>query len=84
MSLWVIGQRLGRGEATVEQVRRELGVGWNTVMRAVRDYGAPLVEQPDRLAAVTGLGVDEHAWRRANRQQRTRFATGIVDLSPGR
>lgn len=33
---------------------------------------------------MTGLGVDEHAWRRANRQQRTRFATGIVDLSPGR
>jgi hypothetical protein len=33
---------------------------------------------------VTGLGVDEHAWRRANRQQRTRFAIGIVDLGQGR
>lgn len=77
-------QRVGRGEATVERVRRELGVGWNTVMRAVRDYGTPLVADPARLAGVTGLGVDEHAWRRANARRRTQFATGIVDLTPGR
>jgi hypothetical protein len=33
-------------------------------MRAVRRaYGEPLVNAPDRLAGVTGLGVDEHVVR---------------------
>jgi hypothetical protein len=45
---------------------RELGVGWGTVMRAVRDYGQPLISDPARLAGVTGLGVDEHVWQHAS------------------
>jgi transposase len=77
-------QRVGRDGGTVEAVRVELGVGWNTVMRAVRDYGEPLVEDPGRLDGVSGLGVDEHVWQHAGRARRTQFATGIVDLTPGR
>jgi transposase len=77
-------QRVGRDGGTVEAVRVELGVGWNTVMRAVRDYGEPLVEDPGRLDGVTGLGVDEHVWQHAGRARRTQFATGVVDLTPGR
>ena len=53
-------------------------------MRAVRDYGTPLVEDPARLEGVRGLGVDEHVWAHAGPRRRTGFATGIVDLSPGR
>jgi transposase len=49
-------------------------------MRAVRDHGRPLVEDPARLAGVTALGVDEHVWRHAQPRRRTRCATGIVDL----
>ncbi len=69
---------------TVQAVRRELGVGWNTVWRAVQEYGRPLVEEPDRLDGVTALGVDEHMWAHAGPRRRTQFATGIVDRSPGR
>jgi len=50
-------------------------------MRAV---GTPLIDAPRRLDAVRALGVDEHAWQRANPHRHTQFATGIVDLTPGR
>lgn len=77
-------ERVGRDGETVEAVRVQLGVGWNTVMRAVRVYGTPLVDAPDRLTGVTGLGVDEHVWQHAGPRRRTGFATGIVDLTTGR
>jgi len=69
---------------TVAGVARQLGVGWHTVMRAVRDYGQPLIDRGARLEGVTGLGVDEHVWAHAGPRRRTGFATGIVDPTPGR
>ena len=77
-------RRVGRDGDTVAAVSRELGVGWNTVMRAVRDHGQPLVEDPARLDGVTGLGVDEHVWQHAAPGRRTQLATGVVDLTPDR
>ena len=77
-------RRVGAHGETVASVARQLAVGWHTVMRAVRDYGQPLVDDPARLGGVTGLGVDEHVWAHAGRRRRTGFATGVVDLSPGR
>jgi hypothetical protein len=77
-------RRVGQHRETVSSVARQLGVGWHTVMRAVRDYGQPLVDHPDRLAGVTALGVDEHVWAHAGPRRRTGYATGIVDISPGR
>lgn len=77
-------RRVGEDGATVEDVRLELGVGWATVMRAVREYGQPLVADPERLAGVLGLGVDESAFLRATAVRSTQFVTGIVDLTPGR
>jgi hypothetical protein len=53
-------------------------------MRAVRDYGQPLVEDPGWLDRVTGPGVDQGVWQHAGRARCTQFATGIVDLTPGR
>lgn len=81
--MWAI-RRIGEDGDTVEDLRLELGVSWGTVMRAVREYGAPLVDDPDRLAGVVGLGVDETAWLRATATRSTQYVTGIVDLSPGR
>lgn len=81
--VWACG-RVGRDGHSVEQVRGELGVGWNTVMRAVTEYGRPLVDDPGRPAGVCGLGVDEHVWRHARAGRRAQFATGIVDLTRGR
>lgn len=77
-------RRIGEDGDTVEDLRLELGVSWGTVMRAVREYGAPLVDDPDRLAGVLGLGVDETAWLRATATRSTQYVTGIVDLTPGR
>ncbi len=37
---------VGDDELDVASVAALLGVGWSTVMRAVRDYGSPLVDDP--------------------------------------
>jgi transposase len=77
-------RRVGRDGASVAQVAREYGVGWHTAMRAVETHGRSLVDDPDRLAGVTHLGVDETAWLTANRQHATLFVSGLVDTLTGR
>jgi hypothetical protein len=52
-------RRVGKDAHAVAAVARDLGVGWQTIMRAVRDHGAPLVDDPQRLAGVAALGLDE-------------------------
>ncbi len=47
---------LGR---SVAEVARELGCDWHTVNDVVVAYGAALVDDPDRIGAVDGLGLDE-------------------------
>ncbi len=61
-------------------VAATLGVGWHTVMRAVRDYGRPLVEDPARTEGVVAVGVDETAFLAANAGSHTQFVTGIVAM----
>jgi transposase len=70
--------------ATVVGRARGLGVGWQTINRHVLARGTPVVEDPDRLEGVTAVGVDEHVWQRGTGGRPTAFATGIVDLTPGR
>ncbi len=77
-------RRVGQDNHSVAQVGRSLGVGWWSVMAAVRDYGRPLVEDPGRIGAVGGLGLDETAWLRANARRHTAFVTGFVDIVGGR
>lgn len=79
---WVTRRVGGDGES-VAAVARSLGVGWWSVMRAVIEVGQPLIDDAGRLAAVTGLGVDEHAWQRANPHRHTRYATGVVGFRTG-
>jgi transposase len=73
-------RRVGRDGHSVAQVARDLGVGWSTVMQAVRDYGTPLVEDPTRLGEVEALGLDETAFLRARPAHPTLYVTGLVDL----
>jgi transposase len=80
---WVT-RRVGADGETVAGVARTLGVGWWSVMRAVIEVGAPLIDDPARLDDVTSLGVDEHAWQRANAHRHTNYATGVVGLRAGR
>ncbi len=73
---------VGEDGLDVAAVATTLGVGWGTVMRAVREYGQPLVDDPARLADVEAVGVDETAFLAANATHATIFVTGIVAL-PG-
>lgn len=77
--LWCCLQ-VGHNARPVAQVARELGVAWHTVMDAVREYGEPLVDDPERVGVVQALGVDETKWLSATRTTRTRYTTGLVDL----
>jgi transposase len=77
-------EQVGRCDAAVGQVAAELTVAWHTVMRQVRDRGIPLIEDPDRLAGVNAVGVDETAFLRATGTHPTRFVTGVADLTAGR
>jgi transposase len=74
-------RRVGELGQTVAAVAVEFGVGWATVMAAVREYGQPLVDDPDRLDGVSTLGVDETAFLAATPMASTVFATGIVALN---
>jgi transposase len=77
-------RRVGKDAHAVAAVARDLGVGWATVMRAVADHGAPLVEDPARLDGVAALGLDETSFLKATRTAPTRYVTGLVDLEGGR
>jgi transposase len=67
----------------VAELAEELGVCWWTVMGAVIEHGAPLLDDPGRVGPVTKLGVDETAWLKVNRADATLMATGMVDLDAG-
>jgi transposase len=47
-------------------------------MAAVVEHGTPLVDDPDRLAGVQALGVDETAFLAANGRHYTQFVTGMA------
>jgi transposase len=77
-------RRVGKDAHAVAAVARDLGVGWATIMRAVRDHGSPLVDDPARLQGVVTLGLDETSFLKATRVAPTRWVTGLVDLEDGR
>jgi transposase len=74
-------RRVGEDGQTVARVAAQYGSGWQAIMNAVREYGFPLVDDPDRLDGVRQLGVDETAFLAANARHSTIFVTGVVDLS---
>jgi transposase len=74
-------RRVGEDGHDVAAVAVEYGVGWHTIMRAVRDHGRPLIADPARLDGVTAVGVDETAFLAATATHATEFVTGIVDLT---
>lgn len=76
-------RQVGELARPVSQVADEYGVCWDTIMAAVVAHGTPLVDDPDRVGAVTSLGVDETSFLKANRRHRTLYATGLVDTDAG-
>jgi transposase len=77
-------QQVGHHDRAVSRVAAQLGVSWHTIMTQVVDRGAPLVDDSDRLAGVTAVGVDETSFLRATGTRHTQYATGVADLTPGR
>ena len=71
-----------RDQASVASVARRLGVDWHTVWDAIKPLLAELADDPDRLAGVDTLGVDEHVWHHRPRPGKgPKEQTGIVDLT---
>jgi transposase len=77
-------EQVGRLGRTVSEVAKELGCDWHTINDTVCSYGAALIDDPGRIAAVTALGLDETLFCRRGEWHRQEFATSIVDVSPGR
>jgi transposase len=73
-------RRVGRDGHAVAAAAREFGVGRATVMAAVREYGARLLEQARLAVAASAIGADEIAFTRASAVKPNVFAAGIVDL----
>ncbi len=73
-------RQVGMNARPVAGLARELGVCWSTVMEAVIEHGSALVEDPQRVGAVTSLGVDETSYLAAKPDHPTIYATGLVDL----
>ena len=71
-----------RDTASVASVARRLGVDWHTVWAAIKPLLAELADDPDRLAGVDTVGVDEHIWHHQPRPGKgPKEQTGIVDLT---
>jgi transposase len=79
-----ICRRVGEDADSVAGLAREFGVSWATAMGCVTEHGTPLVDDPDRIADVADLGVDETSWLAATAEHATLWATGLVDTARGR
>jgi len=78
-----ICRRVGQDGASVAQVARDAGVGWETAMGCVRRHGTPLVDDPGRGRVTTAVGIDEHKVLSASRTRNTFYATSFVDVTTG-
>jgi hypothetical protein len=54
-------EQVGARDAAVSAVAGHLGVAWWTIMSLTIEKGTPIVEDPQRLADVDAVGVDETA-----------------------
>jgi transposase len=77
-------EQVGRWGRTVNEVAVELGCDWHTINDTVVAYGAPLVEDPDRIGEPTPLGLDETLFFRLGPWRRQCWSTSIVDVEAGR
>ena len=75
-------RRVGQDATDVARVATDLGVGWGTVMRAVWEYGAKILDAQWLVSNVTVLGLDETAFLKATPVSSTQYVTGMVDLRP--
>ena len=78
-------EQVGRWGRTVNEVAVELGCDWHTVNDTVVAFGTALVDDdPDRIGAVTALGLDETLFVRDGPWRHQLWSTSIVDVGVGR
>jgi len=75
--------QIGRHGRAVSEIAADLGCDWHTVMDAVVAFGTPLIDDPDRFATVTALGLDETLYVREGVYRRQVWSTQIVDVQRG-
>jgi transposase len=79
---------VGEEGRSVSEVARGLGVGWETVMRAVRAEAARRFAEQGiytiQTRQVLALGLDEKVMNRARPGRSRRYVTVLVDLARGR
>jgi len=76
-------EQVGRHGRTVNEIAVELGCDWHTINDTVIAYGTALVDDPDRIGAVTALGLDETLFARVGPWRTQRWSTSIVDVRAG-
>ena len=76
---WAV-DALSYDDTTVSALARHLGVDWHTAWNAIEVEANARVSDPQRLAGVKTLGVDEHIWR-PSRIGVDRAVTIMVDLT---
>jgi transposase len=79
---WVFN-RVRPVQGTPASCARALGVSWWTAMAAVRWFGQPLVDDPDRVGITAQVGFDETVMSPARHLRRRRFITATVDVQSG-
>ena len=80
---WVTEQ-VGRHGRTVNEIALELSCDWHTINDTVLAYGAPLIEDPNRIGEPIALGLDETLFCRVGKWRRQSWSTSIVDVEAGR
>jgi transposase len=75
--------QVGRHGRAVSEVAEDLGCDWHTVMNAVVLFGEELIADPDRIGAVTAIGLDETLFARIGVFRTQRWSTQIVDVRRG-
>ncbi len=83
---WAIEQ-IRREHASVNGIRRQLGIGWRTVWESIRPLLTAADADASRFDGVTILGVDEHVWHHVSTKpvehggRGPKELTGMVDLT---
>lgn len=77
---WIL-QRLAIDRMSVAATAKALGISWQLTCDLALSMARALVADPDHLAGVRVIGVDEHKWAHDRRAAGGGFVTVIVDMT---
>lgn len=75
--------QVGKHGRSVSEVAADLDCDWHTIMNAVVLFGTPLIDDPNRIKAVTAVGLDETLFARTGMFRERLWSTQIVDVRCG-